>query len=135
MSLTDEQIDACVYKQCPDFDQWHEGPSIDDCRSIARATAAPLLEQIKELEAEVMRFREHALNEKAARQELEWQLEVARKDADRLEWIASHHRIMSLMADGNHEWAPRGMEVQRLKGPTFRDAVDSAISKEKTDGR
>jgi hypothetical protein len=55
MRLTDAQIDSCVYKQCPDFDQWHEGPSIDDCRAISRdiesAATAPLLKRIAELEA------------------------------------------------------------------------------------
>jgi hypothetical protein len=36
-----EQIDAAIYAQCPDFDQWHEGPSIDDVRSIVRRVLGP----------------------------------------------------------------------------------------------
>lgn len=54
----------------------------DASREAAIADAsAPLLERIAELNEEVERFRKHALNEKAARQDLERQLEEARKDA------------------------------------------------------
>lgn len=35
--LTDEQIKLAIYKQCPDFDDWHEGPSIDDVIAIVKA--------------------------------------------------------------------------------------------------
>ena len=35
--LTDEQIKMAIYKQCPDFDDWHEGPSIDDVIAIVKA--------------------------------------------------------------------------------------------------
>jgi hypothetical protein len=63
MSLTDEQIDACVYQQCPDFDDWHEGPSIDDFRAISRAieseVATPLLERIAELEKAIKLVQQH----------------------------------------------------------------------------
>lgn len=38
--LTDAQIDAAVFAQCPDFNSWHEGPSIDDLRAIVRAALA-----------------------------------------------------------------------------------------------
>lgn len=37
VSVSDENIDAAVYAQCPDFDAAHEGPSIDDVRAIVRA--------------------------------------------------------------------------------------------------
>lgn len=33
----DADIDACIYAQCPDFDDAHEGPSLDDIRAIVRA--------------------------------------------------------------------------------------------------
>lgn len=33
-------IDAAIYAQCPDFDDWHEGPSIDDVRSIVCSVLA-----------------------------------------------------------------------------------------------
>lgn len=35
--LSDEQIKSAIYKQCPDFDEWHEGPSIDDVIAIVKA--------------------------------------------------------------------------------------------------
>lgn len=34
--LSDEQITAAIYKQCPDFDEWHEGPSVDDIIAIVK---------------------------------------------------------------------------------------------------
>ena len=36
-SVPDAAIDSAIYNQCPDFDDWHEGPSIDDIRAIVRA--------------------------------------------------------------------------------------------------
>lgn len=36
-SVPDAAIDSAIYDQCPDFDDWHEGPSIDDIRAIVRA--------------------------------------------------------------------------------------------------
>ena len=33
----DADIDACIYAQCPDFDDAHEDPSLDDIRAIVRA--------------------------------------------------------------------------------------------------
>ncbi|WP_407715756.1 hypothetical protein ACJJWD_09375 [Comamonas testosteroni] len=38
--VSDKDIDAAVYTQCPDFDAAHEGPSIDDMRAIVRALLA-----------------------------------------------------------------------------------------------
>ena len=35
-SVPDAAIDSAIYNQCPDFDDWHEGPSIDDIRAIVR---------------------------------------------------------------------------------------------------
>lgn len=35
--VTDAAIDSAIYNQCPDFDDWYEGPSIDDIRAIVRA--------------------------------------------------------------------------------------------------
>ena len=35
--VPDAAIDSAIYNQCPDFDDWHEGPSIDDIRAIVRA--------------------------------------------------------------------------------------------------
>lgn len=34
--VPDAAIDSAIYNQCPDFDDWHEGPSIDDIRAIVR---------------------------------------------------------------------------------------------------
>lgn len=34
--VPDDAIDSAIYSQCPDFDDWHEGPSIDDIRAIVR---------------------------------------------------------------------------------------------------
>jgi hypothetical protein len=75
MSLTDEQIDT-LWKAPMSADWEHR----EFARAIESAATAPLLEQIKELEAEVMLFREHALNEKAARLELERQIELVRNE-------------------------------------------------------
>lgn len=36
-SVPDAAIDSAIYNQCPDFDNWHEGPSIDDIKAIVRA--------------------------------------------------------------------------------------------------
>ena len=36
-SVPDAAIDSAIYNQCPDFDDWYEGPSIDDIRAIVRA--------------------------------------------------------------------------------------------------
>lgn len=38
--LDDAAIDAAVYVQCPDFDEAHEGPSLDDLRTIVRVLLA-----------------------------------------------------------------------------------------------
>ena len=35
-SVPDAAIDSAIYNQCPDFDDWHEGPSIDDIKAIVR---------------------------------------------------------------------------------------------------
>ena len=58
-------------------------------RAIESAATEPLLQRIAELEQrnrdlyeDVQRFRKHAMNEKAARMELERQLEEARKASD-----------------------------------------------------
>ena len=36
LGVPDAAIDSAIYNQCPDFDDWHEGPSIDDIRAIVR---------------------------------------------------------------------------------------------------
>lgn len=87
--LTDERIDDLL-------SEWlyvAPGRTYEEHRPFARAIEAvvtePLLQRIAELEQrnsdlheDVQRFKEHALNEKSARLELERQLEGARRDAE-----------------------------------------------------
>lgn len=100
--LSDEKIEAALYAQCPDFDEWHEGPSTDDIRAVARAiesaATAPLLERIKEMEesersserarvklCSIHQYQKEALIARIAA--LEQQLEAALKDAERYRWL------------------------------------------------
>lgn len=46
-SVPDAAIDSAIYNQCPDFDDWHEGPSIDDIRAIVRAAMSNTTEPVK----------------------------------------------------------------------------------------
>lgn len=73
--------------------KWREG-NIRYTEAKILAATEPLLQRIAELEQrnsdlheDVQRFKKHALNEKAARLELERQLEEARKDAERLDGL------------------------------------------------
>ena len=74
----------------PPLPHWCEygSPFAEQMQAYATAATEPLLQRIAELEQrnsdlheDVQRFKKHALNEKAARLELERQLEEARKDA------------------------------------------------------
>lgn len=38
---TDAAIKEAVYEQCPDFDEWHEGPNLDDVLAIVRRVCGP----------------------------------------------------------------------------------------------
>jgi hypothetical protein len=91
--LTDEEIDAVMRKSLG----YGLSPSRDDlefARAIESAACAERDKRIAELEErnrdlyeDVQRFKEHALNEKAARLELKRQLEEARKDAERYRYL------------------------------------------------
>ena len=82
--LPDEEIQT-IFK---DLLGYFMAPTVDDkrfARAIETAATEPLLQRIAELEQrnsdlyeDVQRFRKHAMNEKAARLELERQLEEAR---------------------------------------------------------
>ena len=74
----------------PPLPHWCESgsPFAEQMQAYATAATEPLLQRIAELEQrnrdlyeDVQRFRKHAMNEKAARMELERQLEEARKHA------------------------------------------------------
>ena len=126
--LTDEQIDSL-------FSEWlyiAPGRTYEEHRPVARAIESaatePLLQRIAELEQrnrdlyeDVQRFKKHALNEKAARLELERQLEEARKDAERYQSIVS-----ACESDGFGYWLP---EICLKEGPVppSKDECDSTI--------
>lgn len=62
-------------------------------------------------------------------EELERQLDEARKDAERLDYIQKNARSDPKM-DGNHVWWPTTLnQAQNLKGPTIRAAIDATMQK------
>lgn len=50
------------------------------------------------------------------------------KDAARYQGIKQHYRCMSPHIDGMHDWAPRTVAIQRLRGPSFDEAIDAALN-------
>lgn len=54
------------------------------------------------------------------------ELQEARKDAQRFEWIEKNTRISSLDMGGNHRYSMTGLH--RIKGPSLRDAIDEQIA-------
>ena len=88
--LTDEQIDSITDAHWGETAKYLHAAYRAYGRAIEAAACADRDARIAELEQrnsdlheDVQRFKEHALNEKAARLELEHQLEEARKDAER----------------------------------------------------
>ena len=56
-------------------------------------------------------------------------LEASGKDAARLEWFISNAvRLASPHMNGQHEYHPT-MEFHKLRGPSFRAAIDAAMEK------
>lgn len=79
-----------------------------------------------EAQAHASLQREIELTEKAKK--LARELEVARKDAERLDYIQKNARNDPKM-DGNHVWWPTTLN-KALKGPTIRAAIDAAIKEQ-----
>lgn len=71
-------------------------------------------------------MREIELTEKV--EKLARELEEARKDAERLDYIQKNARNDPKM-DGNHVWWPTTFN-KALKGPTIRAAIDAAIKEQ-----
>ena len=97
-------------------------------RAIEAAATEPLLQRIAELEQrnsdlyeDVQRFKEHALNEKAARLELERQLEEARAVLKATGLLLHHFWCDVQMNEYSFEKLNKGME-----------AIDAAMQKGQT---
>lgn len=117
--LTDEQLTEIFRYSFSLIDSRMTPNQQAFCRAIEAAATEPLLQRIAELEQrnrdlyeDVQRFRKHALNEKAARLELERQLDEALKDAEPV-------RRMKQRADeliAAFENAPDGKALDMQKG-------------------
>ena len=87
-----------------------------DAHSMLSERIAELEQRNSDLHKDVRRFKKHALNEKAARMELERQLEEARKqmDAQKDEWLSWEAKRRELEVDAGRwrEWEQgRGLTV------------------------
>ena len=109
--LTDEQI-ATAFKANNNLRDFVDAIESAACAERDKRIVE-LEERNRDLYEDVQRFKEHALNEKAARLELERQLEEARKDA--LEEAA---KVCEGIADSN-KWsdaATAAAAIRALKG-------------------
>ena len=121
----------------PPLPHWCEpaSPFAEQMQAYATAATEPLLQRIAELEQrnsdlheDVQRFKKHALNEKAARLELERHLEEAQKDAERLDFIEKNP-LLRLRMFKKH-WSYIG--ITNYEYPAFktaREAIDAAMQK------
>lgn len=121
--LTDE----CLYEMWDDkYRSWIGGEQFESiARAIEAAATGPLLQRIEELEQrnsdlheDVQRFKQHALNEKAARLELERQLEETRAVLKATGLLLHHFWCDVQMNEYSFEKLNKGME-----------AIDAAMQK------
>lgn len=92
------------------------------------ARIAELEQRNRDLYEDVQRFKEHALNEKAARLELERQLEEARKDAER--WNMTVEIGKDVLRHPNNRKSPESVAAYMAainKGYDMTNAIDEAI--------
>lgn len=164
MSLTDEQIDSKVDSHFMKLNNLTPYQWRSFARAIESATAAPLLERIRRLVSAIdeemvvshlgvfnegddpaaaikkLMLWSQGLGEYFAKEriaELEQQLEAARKDAERLDWVERKLFVKSwngvIDSGSRTHWRIAGdyrHTTQEMAGHEFRAAVDAAISKE-----
>lgn len=51
-----------------------------------------------------------------------------RRDAERINWLERKFKTSTVYMDGMHPWHPTHLDLRNLRGPTFRSAIDAAMS-------
>ncbi len=129
MSLTDEQINDAYGAALVQHGHIPHDDVVRIARAIESATAAPLLERIRQLEQAVKWEADLCQQALESRAELEQQLEAARKDAERYRWLRSektgHCKAISIL-----EAVGDGGQVSVKCCEDLDAAIDAAISKE-----
>jgi hypothetical protein len=49
-------------------------------------------------------------------------------DAQRIEWLAEQFKTCTVYMSGQHPYAPNSVKLRNLRGPTFRAALDAAMT-------
>lgn len=49
-------------------------------------------------------------------------------DAQRIAWLAEQFKTCTVYMSGQHPWFPNSFKLRNLKGPSFRAAVDAAMT-------
>lgn len=99
-----------------------------DAHSMLSERIAELEQRNSDLHEDVQRFKKHALNEKAARLELERQLEEARKDAER--WLWWRKRWSAMCTESCARRAGIDLSNVYVQSPEQMDFVtDAAMQK------
>jgi hypothetical protein len=48
-------------------------------------------------------------------------------DAQRIDWLQQQFKTCTVYMSGQHPYAPSGLKLRNLRGPTFRAALDAAM--------